>query len=116
MPIVTIQALEPADVRKLDALLSAVVSALSAAIGTTPENVWANFTPMAAVQEGDSTDDYHPVVTILAQPRPDDAVRKGLEAAAKAVAEGLEVPLEKVWVHWANVEPSRIFADGRVSA
>ena len=115
MPIVTIQALEPADPRTLDQLLGSVVRDLAAALGTEPGNVWANFSPMAAVQEGDSTEDYHPVVTILAQARPEDAMRKGLEAVAKAVSAGLELPLEKAWVHWVTVEPTRVFADGKVS-
>ncbi|HVE14186.1 MAG TPA: hypothetical protein VNI01_12375, partial [Elusimicrobiota bacterium] len=99
---------------RVERMLADVVRDVSAAIGTTPANVWANFSPMAAVREGDGAS-YHPVVTILANPRPKGLVDRGLEAAAKAVAAGLGVPLEKVWVNWATLPPGQVFADGKIT-
>ncbi len=117
MPVVTIQALPISDAAQIQSLLADVSSELTAALSTVPSNVWVNFTPMAAVREGDSTGhkaDYHPIVTVLANPRPTESVQLGLQAVAKAVAAGLKVKLESVWVHWVDLLPGRVFGDGKV--
>ena len=118
MPVVTIHALPPDEPAKIELTLQRVVSDLSSALQSVPGNVWANFTPMAAVREGDAPDgrrDYHLVVTVRANPRPQAQVDRGLEAVAKAVSAGLGVPLERVWVHWMPLEGGRVFANGAVS-
>jgi hypothetical protein len=117
MPVVTIQALPPEESARVDELLSQVVGVLASALETTPSNVWANFSPMAQVREGDSAhgqSGYHPIVTVLANPRPDALIHAGLHAVAKAVASGLEIPLERVWIHWVTLNPGQVFADGAV--
>jgi phenylpyruvate tautomerase PptA (4-oxalocrotonate tautomerase family) len=113
MPVVTIQALNPKDEAKIDTTLAKVVNDLAAAIGTVPTNIWANFTPMAAVREGDLKD-YHTIITVLANPRPEESIRKGLKAVADAVSTGLGVKMEKVWIRWVDLPPGRVFADGVV--
>ncbi len=117
MPVVTIQALPPSDPTQIGTLLAGVSSELTTALSTVPSNVWVNFTPMAAVSEGDGTaenTDYHPIVTVLANPRPEESVQQGLQAVAKAVAAGLKVKLESVWVHWVDLTPGRVFWDGKI--
>lgn len=113
MPVVTIQALPPKDQEQITRTLDKVVHDLAKAIDTVPSNIWANFSPMAAVKEGDLLD-YHPIITVLANPRPEDSIRKGLAAVAGAVACGLGVKKEKVWVRWVDLPPGRAFADGEV--
>ncbi len=113
MPVVTIQALPPENKDQIDRLLDKVVHDLAKAIDTVPSNVWANFCPMAAVKEGDLAD-YHPIITVLANPRPEDSIRKGLNAVAGAVAAGLGFKKEKVWIHWIDLPAGRVCADGEV--
>lgn len=113
MPVVTIQALLPEDQDQIDRTLNKVVHDLAKAIDTVPSNVWANFSPMTAVQEGDH-DQYHPIITVLANPRPEESIRKGLTAVAGAVAAGLGVKKEKVWIRWVDLPPGRVFSDGEV--
>jgi hypothetical protein len=116
MPVITIQAL-PVEMDMVEKLLGEVVTDLAAAINTPPANVWANFTPMMDVQEGGPDDDqtgYHPIVTVLAKPRDPKLVTAGLEAVAKAVARGLGVPIERVWINWRALEPGQLFSGGKV--
>jgi len=58
---------------------------------------------------------YHPVVTVLADPRPEDQIHRGLQAVAKAVATGTGIRLEQVWVHWVDLPASRTFSRSRVT-
>ena len=114
MPVVTIQALPDSSV-KIDAILGGVVKSLAAAIETTTDNVWANFTPMVAVSEGETAERkraYHIIVTVLASPRPEEHVQLGLAAIAKVVADGFGVPPARVWAHWVVLDPKRVFAGG----
>lgn len=117
MPVVTVQALPPDNPSQIDLTLTKVVSELTAALDTAPNNVWVNFIPMAALREGNKIPgrkEYHAIVTVLANPRPEEVVSQGLQAAARAVASGLGVKLENVWVYWVDLPRGRVFADGEV--
>lgn len=117
MPVVTITALPPDDPDRIDATLAGVVSELATALATVPSNVWAHFVPVAALREGGSAPgqlEYHPIVTVLANPRPDEAVSRGLHAVASAVASGLGIKRENVWVHWVDLPQGRVFGGGEV--
>jgi hypothetical protein len=118
MPIVTIQALPPDEPRQISQTLEKVVHELAAAVDTLPENVWANFVPFTALREGDAVygrKDYHPIVTVLANPRSEELVSKGLNAVAGAVAAGLDIKKENVWIHWIDLPAGRVFYDNKVS-
>ena len=114
MPVVTIQAL-PLSPEKVDTMLADTSKALAGALETVESNVWVNFSPMAAVREGAAVPgapQYHPIVTVLANPRGEELVGRGMAAVAESVARSLAVPMERVWIHWIALEPNRVFADG----
>ncbi len=116
MPVVTIEAL-PQDPQRVESMLAGEVAAVVDALSTVPENVWAHFVPMQAVYEQGRLNDsqgYHPIVTVLANPRPDAVVARGLEAVAAAVVRELGCPADKVWVHWVDLPPGRVFSAGQV--
>jgi phenylpyruvate tautomerase PptA (4-oxalocrotonate tautomerase family) len=117
MPIVKILALPPKDSNQIDDILTEVARKLAAALDTTPNNVWVHFVPLTHFCEGESVPAesvYHPVITVLANPRPEELIKRGLQAVATAVAAGLELPLENIWIHWVDLPPGRVYADGKV--
>jgi hypothetical protein len=115
MPIVTINAISADVSARIDTTLERVVTGLAAALGTDTSNVWAQFAPLTAVQEGSHRgENYHVVVTVLANPRPDDVVAQGLHAVAAAVISGLGISQDRVWIHWVDLPARRVFASGGV--
>ena len=117
MPIVMIRTHGPIDVDRMEAVSARVSRELAAAIGSVPENVWAHFSPMWGLREGlhaPEPSTYHPVVTVLANPRPEEEIRRGLRAVGEAVAAGIGVRVEQVWVHWVDLPPGRVLAGGEV--
>ena len=117
MPIVTIYALPPADPQKISQTLTEVVCGLAVALKTVPENVWAHFIPINALQEGDQVfggDRYHPVIRVLANPRSQDLINNVLEAIALTVSSGLGVKKDNIWIHWVDLPPGRVYHDNRI--
>lgn len=116
MPTVTLRALPPDDPGAIDRCHAAVARALGAAIGRAPEGVWCQWVPVGAAHVGVAARgpaDQCPVVTIRARAgRSPEAVARGLEATARAVAAALDLPVEDVWVHWQDVPAGRVFAGG----
>jgi phenylpyruvate tautomerase PptA (4-oxalocrotonate tautomerase family) len=116
MPIVTLRALRPPESGRIEAAMALVVQGLSAALGCEPGDVWVHWEEMAAVRQGTAERVFAghcPVVTIRALTAPaDDGASRGVEAVAHAVALGLGVPLEDVWVHWEELRRGRVFAGG----
>jgi hypothetical protein len=117
MPVVTIQALTPNDPQKVSQTLKAVVQGLAAALNTANENVWAHFTPVSALSEGDNVfggDEYHPVISVLANPRSQELINNGLNAIASAVSAGLGIKKENIWIHWVDLPPGRVYHDNKI--
>jgi len=116
MPVVTISALESDAGDRVPQMLAAVVRDLSAALRMDSAHVWANFTPMTAVHEGSipGGHDYHIVVIVRGNPRPEALVAQALTAVAKSVAAGLNVRPERIWVQWIDLPPGRAFWNGKV--
>jgi phenylpyruvate tautomerase PptA (4-oxalocrotonate tautomerase family) len=118
MPIVTIHALLPAERQQIGTMLTEVARSLASALNTPPSNVWVHFEPIVAFCEGEavpSQSDYHPVVTVLANPRPEEAINRGLESIATAVADGLGLNRKHIWIHWTDLPHGRVYADGKIS-
>jgi phenylpyruvate tautomerase PptA (4-oxalocrotonate tautomerase family) len=117
VPIVTIHALPPKEHKQIGALLIEVARKLASALNTPPSNVWVHFEPIVEFCEGEvipSLSDYHPVIRVLANPRPEEAIRRGLESIAEAVASGLGLDRKNIWIHWVDLPPGRVYADGEV--
>ena len=116
MPVVTIHALRPPEAERIDMSLSAAVDAVSTALGTSSQSVWAHFVPSEAMHTGQRPRGYSghcPVVEICALAgRPDDAIAAALEATANSVAAALDLPPEDVWVRYTELTPGRVWSGG----
>jgi hypothetical protein len=116
MPIVTITALA-AESHVVEEVLARVVGDVSAALACPAQDVWASFVPATAQHVGDrrvGARDQSPIVLIHGRTRAAEAVAAALTAAAHAVATGLNVALEDVWLQWLEVTPGTVFAGGAV--
>ncbi len=118
MPIVTIHALPPEEHKQIGTMLTEVARSLASVLNTPPSNVWVHFEPIVDFCEGEavpSQSDYHPIVTVLANPRPEEAISRGLESIAIAVANGLGIGRKNIWIHWTDLPHGRVYADGKIS-
>jgi phenylpyruvate tautomerase PptA (4-oxalocrotonate tautomerase family) len=117
MPIVTVHALPPKERKQIGITLTEVARKLASALNTSPSNVWVHFEPILDFCEGEtipSRSNYHPVVTVLANPRPEEAISRGLESIATAIASGLGLDPKNIWIHWVDLPHGRVYADGQV--
>jgi hypothetical protein len=117
MPIVTIHALPPKESKQIGTTLIEVAKKLASALNTSSSHVWVHFEPVVDFCEGEtipSQSDYHPVVTVLANPRSEEAISRGLESIATAVASGLGLDRKNIWIHWIDLPHGRVYADGQV--
>jgi len=117
MPIVTINAVAPSNLASIRNSLIKVARVLAAALDTSPDHVWVYFLPISELCEGEkvpSQKEYHPVVNVLANPRPEDAIQRGLEAIASVIASEFSVDKRNVWIHWIDLPVGRVYAEGTV--
>ncbi|UQN08567.1 hypothetical protein [Deinococcus sp. QL22] len=56
----------------------------------------------------------HLVVTVMANPRPDETVRQAMSDIAGVLVEHLKLDPHQVWIHWTDLPPARTFANGQV--
>lgn len=96
----------------LEPLAAPVGRALAQALSCEPAAVWV-YVVRAAVHAGPAEGPC-PCVTVRAMPRPEEAVRAGMEAVVRAVSEGLQVPFDDVWLHWIDLPRGRVFSGGGV--
>ena len=96
--------------------LAGIAHAVAAATGGEEGNVWCTFTALDVQTVGtDVREDHGRIVyvDVWIRPRDDpDAMARALEAACRAAATGLGVPVEDVWGTLRPVEPGRVFAGG----
>jgi hypothetical protein len=96
--------------------LATIARDVASATGIEPGHVWCTFSAVdvqtvgTEVREGDGRIVY---VDVWMRPRDDPAaMTRALEAACRAAAGGLGVPVEDVWGTLRPVEPGRVFAGG----
>src|SRR5262245_58278430 len=96
--------------------LARVTRDVAAAAGIEEGNVWCTFTAVdVQTVGGEVREDSGRIayVDVWIRPRDDpDAMTRALEAACRAAADGLGVPVEDVWGTLRPVEPRRVFAGG----
>lgn len=116
MPVITIHALSPGEPGRIERCLETVAAAVAAAVGRAPDQVWVYWCAVEQAWVGGGLRGFRghcPVVTVRAREgRPAQAKALALEAAAQAVAQALELPLEDVWVHWVDVPEGLVYAGG----
>jgi len=115
MPAVHVRA-SPSDRDHAAAALRAVAAAVAAAVPCEERGVWCTFVTIdvqtvgAQVREEEGRIVY---VDIWLRPRDDEgAGARALEAACRATADGLGVPVEDVWGTLRPVHAGRVFAGG----
>jgi len=112
MPVVIVRAQKVADPA---GLLEAIRVRLADSLQGSPANVWAQWAPPSAVSDGWTEEPgYRVIVTIMADPRPEELVARGLSAVGEAVAEQLGIPTTSVWVHWQDLPPKTKWTGGVV--
>ncbi|MBI3072664.1 MAG: hypothetical protein HYY84_11170 [Deltaproteobacteria bacterium] len=117
MPIVHVHAIHPPWGKGIEKILRDVPSALGKALSCPPDDVWVYFEEVDSAKVGADCRGWKghcPVVVIRARVRSDDAVQRGLEAVAHAVAGAFSLPIEDIWVHWVDLPPGRVFAGGAI--
>jgi hypothetical protein len=118
MPVVFVYAMRPPEPERVDVCLSALVHAVSGAIGCPPDTVWVHWIEVAAMHIGERPQAYEghgPAIVIRSRPgRSTTAVAACLQSAAEAAAAALDLPLEDLWVCWENVAPGAVFTGGTV--
>lgn len=118
MMVVFVYALPPSEPERVDVCLSAIVHAITAAVGCAPDRVRAHWIDVRAMHIGDRPqqfDGHSPAILIRARPgRSTTAIASALQAVAEAVALGLDLAVEDVWVGWENTAPGAVFSGGTV--
>ena len=125
MPIIIVYSLPPPDPGRIEPMLQEACTGAAHAINKPPQAVWALFqqinpgqyvegrTPAASPQQ----ETHPPIVTIrLLTGRSPATKRAVAEAVAAAVATGLSVPPENVWIHFLEMEPTDVWSVGRFLA
>jgi hypothetical protein len=118
MPVVHVRALPPG--RPVAAGLVEVARAVAAAVPCDLGSVWCTFQELAAQAVGDRVPaagegvGQIAYVDVWQRDRPADpgAAAGALEAACRATAAWLGLPVEDVWGALHPVEPGRVFAGG----
>jgi len=116
MPVLTLYTLDTHSSERVQCLADALVQRLSPRLNVPPELLWVHVTPLAHLQEGlhGTVDTPHLVVTVMANPRPDETVRQAMSDIAETLVEHLKLELHQVWIHWMDLPPARTFANGQV--
>lgn len=118
MPVVVVYAMRPPEPERVDVCLSALVHAISSAVGCRPDAVSAHWVEVAAMHVGERPQSYEghcPAIIIRARAgRSTTTVAACLQGAAEAAAAALDLPVEDLWVCWENVAPGAVFTGGTV--
>jgi hypothetical protein len=116
MPVIHLRSLAPPGAEhQIDEALRGVARAVAAALDDEPAGTWCTFTAVDRQSIGERIvreDGRIVFLDLWLRPRGTDADRAALEAACRAAADGLSVPLEDVWATLRPVEPGRVFAGG----
>ena len=116
MPVVHVRALDPGVAGDgLPVVATAVARSTPCDVG----DVWCTLQTLAAqtIGErplGDEGGIAYVDVWLRSRPNDPEAGSRALEAACRAVAELLAIPVEDVWGALHPVEPGRVFAGGRL--
>lgn len=80
----------------------------SSTLGVAPHLLWVHFAPLSYLQEGlqGTLDAPHLVVTVLANPRPDETVRQAMTEIAQTLNGHLNLSAHQVWIHWSDLPPA----------
>jgi phenylpyruvate tautomerase PptA (4-oxalocrotonate tautomerase family) len=126
MPLVSIHSLPPSDVARIESLIVDVRDSGAAALRCSPSNIWVMFhaLPPGQYVQGEGApamrldaSSHPPVVIIRAQAGRTREERTALVASvAAAVARGLGVPADNVWVHYQEMRSEDVWFGGHWSA
>jgi len=118
MPVIHVRGLSPdGGTEQVDSALQLIAREVAAVLGEEPHSTWCTFTAVTRMSLGERVVEHADRIVYLdmwMRPR-DPAVRsQALEAACRATARGLDVPIEDVWAAQHVVEPGHVFAGGTV--
>jgi hypothetical protein len=118
MPVIHLRSsAPPGGDAQVDQTLRDVARAVGAALDDDPAGTWCTFTAVDRQSIGERIVPGEGRIVFLdlwLRPRGTDRDRAALEAACRAAADGLGVPIEDVWATLRPVEPGRVFAGGSV--
>ncbi|MFD7987019.1 hypothetical protein ACFV4M_27075 [Kitasatospora indigofera] len=99
MPIIHVTAPAAADGRDPERL-GALCRAVADGLGLPPDAVIAVHTPATTTVSGAGPLPAWPLAVLHGRARPAAAVRAALAGAARALADGWDVPPDQVWAEW----------------
>ncbi len=96
-----------------EALLNELARAVASGVSCDVHDVWCTYDAVIAQTVGGHLGRIA-YVELLQRDTAVAAVRGGLEAAARVVAEGLGIPREDVWARFTPVRSGEVYAGGRI--
>ena len=118
MPVIHVRGLGPdGGTEQVDAALQLIAREVAAVLGEEPRSTWCTFTAVTRMSLGERiVEQANRIVYLDMWMRPrEPAIRvQALEAACRAAARGLDVPIEGVWAAQHMVEAGHVFAGGTV--
>lgn len=117
MPVITLHTPDLYVPEQVQHLSETLAGRLALTLRVPPHLPWVHFVHLTHVQEGlhGTVDTPHLVVTVLANPRPDEVVHQAMTDIAGTLAEQLHLDPDRSWIHWTDLPPRRTFADGNLS-
>jgi phenylpyruvate tautomerase PptA (4-oxalocrotonate tautomerase family) len=118
MPVVEIRSLPPRDPGKIPAMLREAAVEGAKAFNIPPEKVWATFEeiPTRWYAEGDKVsispgEGTHPPLVLIRAIRGRTVEMKEAfnRAVCQAIAKGLDVSPENVWIHFVEMEKTEVW-------
>lgn len=113
MPVVHVRALRTLET-EVDRVLTQTARAVAAVLDADPHDTWCTFSPLYGESLGTELVDEGGIayVEVWLRPREPARDRAVLQAACRAVAGALDIPVEDVWGTLRHVEPGQVFAGG----
>jgi len=118
VPAIHLRSLPPVDGdAQIDETLRAIGRDVAEVLGDDPDGTWCTFTRVDRMSIGERIVEHDGRIAYLdlwIRSRGEATDRAALEAACRAAAKGLRLPIEDVWATLRHVEPGRVFAGGGV--
>ena len=116
MPVVHLRSVRPpGGDEQIDETMRGIAREVAAALGDDPKGTWCTFTVVDRMSIGEQIVEHGGRIVYLdlwLRSRGGESDRAALEAACRAAARGLDVPIEDVWASLRLVESDRAFAGG----
>jgi len=118
MPVLTLTCLRPADPEAIPRTLTLLATEVSKALGRPLDHIWTTYVEAQTMAVGTQLrSPERQVPTLVLRARggiPPEQQQAALQAAGEALAMGLGLSTEDVWVVWEELPPGHVYMLGQV--